>query len=364
MKKHQKKGKNGRLDDGSFTRRLMMTVGLVTVTIIIFLTLWFAAEVFLLLFAGILLGLFLRGLAQFLSSKSGLSVNWSLAIVMVVLLIIIVGGGLLLAPQVSEQMQTLVDTIPQSIDRLRDVIGEQAWGGWVLDQVPQSGSSLVPENLVSKISTFFSSTFAILANLVFVTIIGIYLAAKPSLYKRGLIRLFPKQHRERAAEVINEVTFTLQWWLVGQITAMALVGVLTAIGLSLLGIPLALTLGLITALLTFIPNFGPVISLIPPALLGLMESPAHMVYVLLLYFGIQMVESYLITPQIHRKTVSLPPVITLLTQILFGLLFGLPGLILATPLAAAGMVIIKMVYVEDMLEDDDVVLPSEAHENA
>ena len=357
MKRERKKEPG---EDRLFRRRLVTTIIAVSVTLIVLLLLWYAAQVFLLLFAGILLGIFLRGLARFFSRKSGLSINWSLPIVLVLLTALIVGSVLFLAPQVTEQVSTLSETLPKSISAVQEEMGKSEWGSWILEQLPDGSSSIASGNFVSGVTGFFSSTLGVLANIVLVLIIGIYLAVNPEPYRNGLIKLFPKRMRPKAEQVVYEATFTLHWWLIGQIAAMILVGVLTTIGLVLLGIPLAFTLGLLAALLTFIPNFGPIISVVPPALLGLMISPAHMLYVVLLYLGIQTVESYLITPQIHKRTLSLPPVITLTTQILFGILFGFPGLLLATPLTALGLVLLKMVYVEEVLEDD-VELPSESH---
>ena len=132
---------------------------------------------------------------------------------------------------------------------------------------------------------------------------------------------------------------------------MIIIGVLTAVGLWLLGVPLALTLGLLAALLTFIPNIGPILAVVPAALLALLQSPTRALYVVLLYLGIQTVESYLLTPLMQKRTVSLPPALTIFAQVLMGILVGRIGLVLATPLTAALFVLVKMLYVEDILGD-------------
>jgi predicted PurR-regulated permease PerM len=137
---------------------------------------------------------------------------------------------------------------------------------------------------------------------------------------------------------------------------MLIIGVLTTAGLSILGVPLALSLGIFAALLTFIPNFGPIIAVLPAVLFALVESPTKALYVLALYIGIQMIESYLITPLIERETVSLPPVLTIFFQIFLGVLVGGLGLILATPLLTVIIVLVKMLYIEDILGDKDVNL--------
>lgn len=127
---------------------------------------------------------------------------------------------------------------------------------------------------------------------------------------------------------------------------MFIVGVLTTLGLWFLSIPMALTLGLLAAILTFIPNIGPIISAIPAILIAFTQSPTSAVYVIALYIVIQAVESYVITPLIQGKTIAQPPALVIFSQLIMGLLTGFLGLSLATPLLAALSVIIKRIDVE------------------
>jgi predicted PurR-regulated permease PerM len=113
--------------------------------------------------------------------------------------------------------------------------------------------------------------------------------------------------------------------------------------------PLALTLGLLAGLLSFIPNIGPILSFVPAGLLAIPQGFSQVLYVGLLYIGIQTVESYVITPPMQRRMVSLPPALTISAQVILGVLFGFLGLLLATPLAAAVLVLVKMLYLEDVL---------------
>jgi predicted PurR-regulated permease PerM len=133
---------------------------------------------------------------------------------------------------------------------------------------------------------------------------------------------------------------------------MVLVGVLTTVGLWWLDVPLALTFGLLAAALTFIPNFGPVLSVVPPALLALADDPTRALYVAVLYLAIQTIESYAVTPLIQRRTVSMPPALTIMSQIVLGVLVGAIGVAVATPLTAAAMTMVRMLYVEDLLEQE------------
>jgi predicted PurR-regulated permease PerM len=137
-------------------------------------------------------------------------------------------------------------------------------------------------------------------------------------------------------------------WLLGRIWASLFVGVLTVIGLLLLDMPLAFTLGLLV--LNFIPNIGPILSGVPAVLLALLKSPTLAIYVIVLYVVIQSVESYLVTPLIQRRVVSLPPALTLTAQLL---LAGFLGLFLATPLTVVAMVLIEELYIKDVLEENE-----------
>ena len=133
---------------------------------------------------------------------------------------------------------------------------------------------------------------------------------------------------------------------------MALNTVVTAVGLWLLGVPLALTLGLLSGLLNFIPNVGPLLAAAPALLIALTQGPTQALYVALLYLAYQSVDGYLLTPIVTQRTVAVPPAVTLLAQVLLGASAGLYGLLLASPLVAAGLVIVRLLYVEDILGDD------------
>jgi len=127
--------------------------------------------------------------------------------------------------------------------------------------------------------------------------------------------------------------------------AMSVVGVLTWLGLWLVGVPLAPILGLIAALLAFIPNIGPIIAAVPAVLLALSDGPTMALQVVGVYVAVQALESYAITPLIQQERVSLPPALIISTQLLMGVLFGVLGLALATPMAALGLTIIREAYV-------------------
>ncbi len=198
----------------------------------------------------------------------------------------------------------------------------------------------------------FSATFGVLADLYVIVFIGLFMMAQPEPYQKGIVKLAPLSKRARAQEVIDKLGTTLQRWIAGKLISMIVVAVLSSLGLWILGVPLPLALGCIAGLLSFIPNFGPLIALVPAVLLGFTQGPNTALYVALLYIGIQAVESNLITPLVQKQMVYLPPAIILGGQVLLGILVGGLGLILATPILAIVMVLINMLYVEDVLGDN------------
>ena len=143
---------------------------------------------------------------------------------------------------------------------------------------------------------------------------------------------------------------TLKSWLAAQLISMTVVGVLTGIGLLLIGMPLAFILGIIAGLLAFIPNIGPVLAVAPALLLAFGEGPSMLLWVAAVYLSVQTLESYVITPLVQQERVDLSPALVIAAQLLFGVLFGLLGLALAMPLVAVGRMLIKELYVHDYLE--------------
>ncbi len=336
--------------EDSFIRRVLITIGLVVLTGMVLLLGWYTAHVLLLGFIGLLLAIFLRGVSLFVRSWLPLSAKGAVVLVIVLLALIIIGGGWLLIPRIGEQLNKLTTTLPQSVNQLQSYLQGYTWVQWLQQSMPQNGS-IIPEQtvIVQRVTGVFSTIFGAFASLVVILFIGIYLAIDPDTYSTGFIRLIPPRRRQRTQEVLHQVGTTLRWWLIGKVGAMILIGTLTTLGLWLLDIPLALTLGLIAAIFSFIPNIGPTLSLIPAVLIALNEGPVAVVWVVLLYSAIQTVESYILLPVVMQQAISLPPALALLAVGILGVLFGLPGLFVAAPLVATLMVIIKMIYIQDTL---------------
>jgi predicted PurR-regulated permease PerM len=208
---------------------------------------------------------------------------------------------------------------------------------------------------------FLSQTIAIFAGIILIIFIAIYIAADPDTYHRGLMHLFPHHMRSRAGEVLSAIAIVLRRWLVTQLIAMTVIGTVTTIALLILDVKAAFALGLIAGLMEFIPTVGPLLSAIPAVAMGFLDSPEKAVTVAVLYMGIQFMENHLLIPMLMKGGVDVPPVLTILGQALFTLLFGFLGLMVAVPALAATMVAIKMLYVERVVGDDVDVITKDEH---
>lgn len=327
------------------------SVSLVVILVTLLFLLIIAPDVLLVVFAGLLIAVLLDGGGTFIARHVGLARGWGIGIFILLMIGVLAAAVMAFAPAAVSQFNQLTEEIPSAIEELRGRIEEFAWGERLLESANPAG--LVSGEGGKAAATAVTSTFGALGNFIIILFIGLYGALDPDCYRRGLIALLAPSIRKRGNQVLGKAGLTVQKWLIAQLMAMSVVGLLTSFGLWLLGIPLAFILGLIGALLAFIPNIGPVLAAVPAILLALPEGGTTVLLVILVYLSVQTLESYFITPLIQQERVSLSPVLIISMQLLLGVLFGLLGLALATPLAAVGMTLVREVYVGDYLERED-----------
>lgn len=339
-------------DGMQFNRKITKAVFIALAMLSGFFLIAFQINLILLVFAGVFLSVILTYFSSWVSRKLRAKYSLSLLIVLLFLSGSVTGLILLMGPSIAEQSNEMIDALPESLADLKEKVSQTSIGEKVLKRIPEKPENLVEDKgkAFSKVAAFFSATLGAFANFVVIIITGIYLASDPETYTKGFKSLFPVRFRNRLGEVMDKTYETLSLWMMAKLISMLVVGVATAVGLLLLGIPLALALALIAAVLSFIPNIGPILAIVPAALIAFTEGSDKALYVVLLYFGIQMIESYLITPFVEKKMIALPAALSLFWMVIWGVLAGVFGLILATPILAAVIVIVGELYVKDYVE--------------
>lgn len=326
----------------NFAARVLVAIGLVALALL----LWELRQVALLVFGGIVFATMLGALATLVQRYTGLS--YRLAVVTSVLLVVLAVGAIswLAGGAMVTQMANLSEQLPQAIAALRRWLQDQPLGSRLL-QFWRAASQRIPW---SEVAALGAATFNAVGLFLLMLLVGVFLAADPRLYRAGFLRLLPPAVRDRTDEAFAQAGQALRGWLKGQAISMLFVGVATAGGLALLGIPLAMTLGLIAGLLTFVPWFGPIASGLLAVLLAFTEGPQKAVYVAVLMLAIEQAQDNLLMPLVQKWAVALPPVLALVSFLVFTGLFGPAGMLFATPLMVVLMALVRKLYVQELLE--------------
>lgn len=332
-----------------FVRRVAITAGFILALLLVWVFFAKALHALLLVFGGILCAVLLATLTDWLSGLTGLPRGLSLTAVVLILLGAVTLAGWLLAPSIARETGEVTQNMQQMLQNFRNYIDSFGWGRSILQEAEETDGMV--SDAVFRVGGWFSSGLGALSGAGIILFIGLFLAAQPELYQYGVLRLLPVRTRPRFQRLFAELGHVLRWWLLGQLVSMVVLGAQITIGLWLLGVPLAVALGLLTALLTFVPYVGPIIATVPTVLVALSVSPAKGLWVLLLCIAVQNLEGYLITPAIHQKAVSLPAGLTVGFQVFMALVAGPLGIILATPLLAVLFILVRRLYVEDVLGD-------------
>ena len=342
MEQNKKETKDENLT--TFRHKVWVTIGIVAFTTILLFILKATFSVLLLVFAGTLIAVFFRGISSFIQQKTSWNEGLCVAISVFGTLLIVVGMFLLIGAKVQSQATELVDTLPNTIENVKDRLNDSSIGHRIVDRVTSKESMDKAQSFLGK---FFKSTFGILGDIYVVLFIGIFFTVSPDTYINGLIQLVPKKGQDKARQINDKLDKQLFNWLKGKLFAMFVVFVLTAIGLAIIGMPLWLVLALFAGLISFVPNFGPLISLIPAVLIALMQSPATAAMVTGLYILVQFLESNFITPLVQKKLINTPLALIIISQLIMGVLTGGWGLVLATPLVVVVMILVKELYLKE-----------------
>jgi predicted PurR-regulated permease PerM len=297
----------------------------------------YSVQVLLLVFAGILLAVLLRGTGTWLCEHTGLPIKWSMAIVLVSFGALFFGAIWSFGVQIVDQADRLFWAVSQAYAEFHNKLAQYRVAGSLA-----AGTGGL--NLESPVKAAASGMVWTAASTVMVLFLGLYLSTGPQLYTDLFLGFFGNRLRPRVARLLDAMGSALRWWLTGQLIAMAAVGVITTGGLLLIGAPMAVSLGVLAMLLTFIPYVGAIVSAVPAVLLAFAQSSRLAVYVMLVYLIAHVVEGYIVVPIIQHKLVYMPPAMILAGQFLMELFAGTVGVTFATPLMVVGMVLVKKLY--------------------
>lgn len=317
--------------------------------------LWQLRQILLLVFAAVVLATILNRVVRNLQ-KSKVKRGVAIAITVVMMLAIVAGFFAIILPRIINQFDQLGEQLPPALDQLRASYDwlESRIPGQILADDRNVGSII--QNLQSWVSRIVGNFFSIISNSVevvlnvlLVLVSTIMLLISPIQYRRVFILAFPAFYRPRINEILDECERSLVGWIKGTLLAMAVIATLSYIGLLILGVPLPLVNALLAGLLEFIPNVGPTLSVFPPALLSLLDAPWKALAVIGLYLLIQQFESLVLVPLVMKHEVSLMPLFTVLSVVVFSFFFGFLGLFLAIPLLIVVQICLREILVKDIM---------------
>jgi predicted PurR-regulated permease PerM len=331
-----------RTDFTAFTRRVLIVLALVALALL----LWKIAPVIVLAFAGIVFAEAIRAGAEPLARRVGLSETTGVMIVGTVALAALLLAGWLFGKQIMEQTTELYTALDEAWRKFQEFVYKTPFAASMMERAEGTADP----QAMGKVMKGTFTVFGAIVNVALVIFLALYFAVDPNTYQKGLLHLFPLEARDRVKNALHASSRALRRWMVGQLVAMSVVGVLTAVGLWLVGVPLAIPLGIIAALLDFVPVVGPMMAAIPGILIAFSQGPEVAFYALLVYLVVQFIEGNVVTPLAQKWAVSVPPALTLLGIVGFGAVFGVMGVLFAMPMLVVTMVLVQKLYVERIEE--------------
>lgn len=330
-------------------------IGLIALVLSLYI-LWQIREVLLLMFAAVVLATTLNRLAKLFQSY-GLKRGWAVFLSVAIFFIGVIGFFWLIVPPFAQQFHELTYRVPQGFERFN------AWVDELRTRIPDQLVTYVPDinslfqqaqpfinRALGSSFAFVSGSLEVVLKVLLVLVLTGMLLADPLAYRKVFVRLFPSFYRRRVQGILDKCEVSLGGWVTGAFIAMGVVGLMSFVGLSFLGVKAALALGVLAGFLNLIPNLGPTMSVVPAMAIALLDAPWKSVAVLVLYFFIQQSESNFITPYVMAQQVSLLPAVTLISQLFFVTFFGFLGLFLALPLTVVAKIWVQEVLIKDILD--------------
>jgi len=343
----QNRSARGLMGDAEFVRKTLIVLG---IGVLAFL-LWKLSDVLLLAFGAVLVAILLNAASDALVRYLKVSERWSLTIASLVIFVLFLAIIALFGTQVRSQFSNVVEQLPLALDNFAKQLGL----GAVSDDLSEIMSNAPVGGMAARLAGIGGAILNGLADFLLVVIAGIYIAAAPRLYRRGLVKLFPIRHHERIESSLEASGQVLRLWLISQLIAMTCVAVLTTAAYWLIGLPSPIGLGVIAGVMDFIPFLGPILGALPAVLIAFSISGETALWTIFAVLIIQQIEGNIIQPIVARSVISIPPALALFAILIGSALFGGFGLIFGFPLAVVAYVLVKKLYIRETLgEDTDV----------
>lgn len=305
------------------------------------LILWLLNDLVLELFVVAMLSLLLRGLGELLAKIPRLPISLAVAIVTLGLVLLSGISVYYRGPHFIAELQDLYEKLSPAVASLEARYGSTSWGQYLISHL-RTGAKGLEGPAVSVLGI----SFGLISTLVVVVLAATYIAAAPRRYLHGVVLMFPPETRAQVSRIMRDCGHALQWWMLGQAIDMLAVATISTVGLLILHVPLPYTLGTLAGLFTFVPYFGAWIGSVPAILMALTVNTQTAIWTVCLFLLCHLVEGYLLAPLVQRRTVDLPPAVTLLSMSIVGSFYGLAGVALATPIAAVALVVVQEAYIE------------------
>ncbi|HKK46767.1 MAG TPA: AI-2E family transporter [Balneolaceae bacterium] len=344
------------MDNKAYVKRLLLTIGIILTLLLVL----YAFHIILLIFAGGLLAVFLHGLSRFLRKYVNLPEELCLTLVIILIICIVASCTWFFGREIATKVNKFDESLQNAYRTFITQVQRTEWGAQLLKEATSGVSNSSGFDMLSKITDIFTTTMGTLFDIFIIVFMGLFLAYEHRMYTRGFKSIFPKRYQQKVEDLLTHIGHVLRWWMFGQFMYMLAIGVLSTIGLWIMGIPLALSLGIFAMLMSFVPYLGSILSAIPAMLIALTISNQMVLYVFILYMIIHMIDAYFLAPLIQLEAISLPPALTIGSQILMAYLAGGLGLLLATPLTAVIIVLVQVLYLRDVL-GKEVVLIGQHH---
>lgn len=296
------------------------------------------SSIFGLLFVSLLIVISIEPLIQYLMKRRfmGAFLGRNLAVILSYLIIVIVFLGILTIglPPVLGQFKKMVFILVDFLNGFNINGGFEKYISEFVTQISGVSGGVVSTTLsiFENVTTLFS-----------LLVICIYMSLDWINMKAKFYSLFPKKLRDDAIETVGEVETNIGEWIKGQLFLMLVIGLVSFLGLFVLGVDYAIALGLISGLLEFVPMLGPVLSAVLAGVIGFSMSPVKGFGVIILFTLIQQLENNLLVPKVMQKVSGFSPLVILLALLIGSEFFGLVGALTAVPVTMIGSIILKRV---------------------